>query len=650
MDASNKNAEYIKDLSEKIKAYQKSYYQGEGEISDEEFDKLWDELKTLDPDNPILKKVGSDLSDTAAPGGIFEKQKHIIPMGSQEKAASPEQFLEWAEKHKYNEYLVEYKLDGASLELQYQNGVFQRAVTRGDGETGDDITKNVLKMKGLVINLEENFTGGIRGEVIMSHEVHKKLYPDKANCRNAANGLMKRKDGSGSENLEIICYDAALAFSNVNDRPPFIDERAKVLWLKNKGFNTVPLEICKNPEEVIDYRIHVMEIRPSLNYDIDGLVIKNNEIDMADASRARPDKQIAFKFSLEEAITTVRNVIWNENGATYTPVAEFDTVELAGTKVSRASLANPNTIKALGLEIGSNVVVVKRGEIIPKIEAVIKDDFALTTPVSYPQKCSVCGSPLKNEGTRLFCPNLKCRKRIHHQLQKWINVIEIRDLGRVLIKDLFDSGDINSISDIYSLTEETLTKHFLQEKTIEQGEVSKGAQKVMASIKKSRRMTLEKFIAGFDIEGIGETMVEKLVEAGFTTLESFLAAKTEDFANVPGFADITAGILVEGLQENADEMKRLTEGSSPTITLETASAGGGKLEGLTFCFTGELFTMKRSEAEKRVKALGGSAKSSVVKGLSYLVTNDTTSGSAKNKKAAELGIPVIDEKAFLAML
>lgn len=663
MDA---RAVYIDELASKIRKYQKSYYQGEGEISDAEFDKLWDELKSIDPDNEVLKKVGSDISDSSASGGVFEKAQHVMPMGSQEKAADPESFLDWAEKHPYEEYLVEYKLDGASLELQYENGIFTRAVTRGDGTTGDDITRNVRKMKGLVNYLPGMFTGGVRGEVLMSHKVHETLFADKANCRNAANGLMKRKDGEGSEHLEIICYDA-LAVGGLGLPSPFSDEKGKMAWLKKCGFRTVPVEICTSADEVIAYRAKVMELRPSLEVDIDGLVIKNNAIDEEDARRNRPDKQIAFKFSLEEAVTVVRSVEWNENGATYTPVALFDTVELAGTKVSRASLANPNTIRDLGLAIGSHVVVVKRGEIIPKIESVVSgfaseaaeaEKNAVEMPlfqesvekniqlVKLPEICGTCGTKLVNEGTRLYCPNKSCPKRIKHQIEKWISVIDIRDFGKTLIDNLFECGDIKSISDIYSLTEEQLTRHFLSETSAQ--EISLGAQKVLASIQKSRKMPLVQFIAGFDIEGIGETMVEKLVEAGFDTLDKLLTATREEIASVYMFAEITADTLVTGLKENEAEMRNLTENGIITVTIPDFKEG--KFAGMSFCFTGELYTMKRSAAEALVKQNGGSAKSSVVKGLSYLVTNDTTSGSAKNRKAAELGIPVINEQEFLSLL
>lgn len=643
-DKAVSNAKRIAELEKLIVKYQKSYYNGEGEISDAEFDSLWDELKLLDPQNPILHKVGAD-------SGNFEKAPHVMPMGSQEKAANPEQFLSWAQKHKYDEYLVEYKLDGASLELQYNGGILVRAVTRGDGSTGDVITANALKMDGVKKELYDadgklsGFTGGVRGEVIMKRSVHKKYFSDKANCRNAANGLMKRKDGSGSEHLTLIAYDVWAT----QGEQPYKDEEEKLAWLKKYGFNTVVLKICSNADQVIEYRAKVMEERKNLDYDIDGLVIKERAVNHEDALRARPDRQIAFKFSLEEAVSVVRKVEWNESGATYTPVAVFDAVDLNGTSVQRASLANPNTIASLGLQIGSHVIVVKRGEIIPKIESVVpqEDKSEKTFPVELPVKCETCGSTLVNEGTRLYCPNKSCSKRILHQLLKWVSVADIRDLGDTLVRSLFADKVLNSISDIYKLDEAVLKPYFLGQESLGNEKESLGAKKVALSIQSHRKLSLAKFIAGFDIEGIGETVVEKLLDAGYDTLEKLFAASQEEIAGVYGFAKVMAQILVQGLLENKDEMEFLVK--SETIEVEQGIKQGS-LTGKSFCFTGELTTMKRADAQALVKQKGGSVKTSVVKGLSYLVTNDTSSGSSKNVKAAQLGIPVINEQEFLALI
>ena len=630
----------INELVSLIKKYQTSYYNGEGEISDAEFDALWDELKNLDPENEILKKIGTD-------SGNFAKLRHVMPMGSQEKAANPEQFLGWASKHVYDEYFVEFKLDGASLELQYEHGKLVHAVTRGDGTIGDDITVNAKKMNGVAAALFDlagnliDYSGGIRGEVIMTHDVHKEKFSDKANCRNAANGLMKRKDGEGCEYLKLIVYDAFSPSGN----QPFNDEESKVNWLKSCGFNTVPLKICKSPQEVIEYRSHVMDIRNQLEYDIDGLVIKERQINFQDASRARPDRQIAFKFSLEEAVTILRGVDWSVNGGTYTPVAVFDEVELNGTKVQRASLANPDTMKALGVKIGCKVVVVKRGEIIPKIESVIHEDALCESPVVFPDKCECCGSKLIDNGSRLYCPNKKCSKRILHQLLKWVQVADIRDLGETLVTQLFEKGKVQSISDLYKLSAEDLTPFFLNEESLAAEKKSLGAEKVAASIQNHRKMPLSVFVAGFDIEGIGETTVEKLVAAGFNTLNALLNMTVEQASAVYGFAEILAKTAVDGLNENALEMRFLAENF-----VEIVQDSAGKLVGKSFCFTGELHSMKRNDAEALVKANGGTCKSSVTKDLSYLVTNDVSSGSSKNQKAVKFGIPVINEEQFFKML
>ncbi|MCI7436305.1 MAG: NAD-dependent DNA ligase LigA [Spirochaetia bacterium] len=630
----------INELVSLIKRYQTSYYNGEGEISDAEFDALWDELKNLDPENEILKKIGTD-------SGNFAKLRHVMPMGSQEKAANPEQFLGWASKHVYDEYFVEFKLDGASLELQYEHGKLVHAVTRGDGTIGDDITVNAKKMNGVAAALFDlagnliDYSGGIRGEVIMTHDVHKEKFSDKANCRNAANGLMKRKDGEGCEYLKLIVYDAFSPSGN----QPFNDEESKINWLKSCGFNTVPLKICKSPQEVIEYRSHVMDIRNQLEYDIDGLVIKERQINFQDASRARPDRQIAFKFSLEEAVTILRSVDWSVNGGTYTPVAVFDEVELNGTKVQRASLANPDTMKALGVKIGCKVVVVKRGEIIPKIESVIHEDALCESPVVFPDKCECCGSKLIDNGSRLYCPNKKCSKRILHQLLKWVQVTDIRDLGETLVTQLFEKGKVQSISDLYKLSAEDLTPFFLNEESLAAEKKSLGAEKVAASIQNHRKMSLAVFVAGFDIEGIGETTVEKLVAAGFNTLNALLNMTVEQASAVYGFAEILAKTAVDGLNENALEMRFLAENF-----VEIVQDSAGKLVGKSFCFTGELHSMKRNDAEALVKANGGTCKSSVTKDLSYLVTNDVSSGSSKNQKAVKFGIPVINEEQFFKML
>jgi DNA ligase (NAD+) len=632
-------------LEHLVKQYQQSYYNGEAEVSDAEFDRLWDELKALDPDNSLLKKIGADNTDG------FPKARHLIPMGSQDKAANPGDFRGWAAKVQCPSYMVQYKLDGASLELQYKNGVLEQAVTRGDGTIGDNITPNALRMKGVVPRLDIPFSGGIRGEVVMTRDIWRKKYRDKANCRNAANGLMRRKDGAGCEDLSLITYDAAAA-----DDSYFTSELEKIAWLKDRGFTVTACREFSTAEEVIAYREEVSKDRAKLPYDIDGLVVKDMATDMADLRRARPEKQIAFKFELEEAVTVLRAVQWSESGATYTPIGIVDPVRLAGTTVQRANLNNPDMIRAMGLKLGSVVAVVKRGEIIPKIESLAAPEQAarlleklrstaegeiVEQDIEFPGKCGSCGAALEDGGTRLFCPNPDCPKRLHHRLEKWISVLDIRELGEKLLRQLFDSGRVRHIGDLYTLSAEELADYERM------GELS--AAKVLRHIRSRRQLSLAAFIAGFDFEGVAELIMERVVQAGFDTMEKLRRATVEELAAVYGLGEITARTIHDGLVETAGEIDRVLAAGIISIA-PPAAAETQPLRGKSFCFTGELAAMKRGQAEEKVKALGGSAKSSVVKDLSYLVTNDPESGSAKNAKARSLGIPIINEEQFLALL
>jgi len=622
-------------LAAMIEGYQQSYYNGEAEISDSEFDLLWDELKNLAPDHPLLKKVGTGIADG------FPKAKHLIPMGSQEKAANPIEFLSWAKKMAPESFVVQYKLDGASLELQYENGRLKAALTRGDGIIGDEITGNALRMAGVKQEVSENFSGGVRGEVVMKTGVWKQKYPTKANCRNAANGIMRRKDGAGCEDLNFISYDASAAGND----DYFRTEIEKVAWLKKQGFDvTETREFC-DPEKIIAYRAEIAEKRKNLDIDIDGLVVKDLQTDMTDLRRARPERQIAFKFDLETAYSILRNVEWSESGATYTPIGIIDPVRLAGTTVQRANLNNPDMIRAMGLKIGSAVAVVKRGEIIPKIEGLAPANAigepAEKSEILFPYKCLSCGSVLEDAGTRLYCPNSACPKRLHHRLEKWVSVLDIRELGEKLIRQLFDSGRVRNISDLYSLNEAELADFERM------GELSAG--KVIRHIRTKREITLQAFVAGFDLEGVGELIMERVVSSGFDTLEKLRSANIEDLSGIYGLGEITAKTIYNGIIECKEEMNRVLSAGIISIALPPRKEEV-PLKGLSFCFTGELKSIKRNQAEEKVKALGASVKSSVVKDLSYLVTNDPESGSAKNKKALELGVKIINEEIFIGLI
>lgn len=633
--AQDEKKKRARELETLIRGYSASYYNGEAEISDKEFDDLWDELKKIDPGNPVLTEVGGDSVDG------FPKAEHIIPMGSQDKAANPGEFLEWAEKMHPGSYVVQYKLDGASLELQYTRGILSKAVTRGKNKVGDDITPNAKRMKGIVTKLDLPFTGGIRGEVIMTHEVWGEKYRDKANCRNAANGIMRRKDGLGNEDLNFICYDA----SSPGDDDYFTDEIEKIKWLRDRGFAVTDTKEFLDPRDVVAYRAKISEKRKELSFDIDGLVVKDRKINMADLRRDRPERQIAFKFELEVAVSMLADVEWSENGATYTPIGIVDPpVRLAGTTVQRANLNNPGLIRSMGLKIGSLVTIVKRGEIIPKIEGLAVDNEKNTgdqKEIGIPRECGTCHTALVDAGTRLYCPNIECKKRLLHRLEKWVGVLDIRELGEKLIRQLYEKDRVHQIEDLYTLTAEELAGYDRM------GDAS--AAKVVRHIMAPRELSLAAFIAGFDFEGVGETIMDKVTDAGFNTLEKLENASVSDLAEVFGLGEITAKTIADGIIEAKPHMDAVL--ARKVISIKKPPAGDEQpLKGYSFCFTGELLSMKRSEGEAKIKALGGTAKSSVTRDLSFLVTNNPGSGSGKNKKAEELGIPIINEEVLLAII
>ncbi|MCL2806047.1 MAG: NAD-dependent DNA ligase LigA [Treponema sp.] len=631
--------ERIAELEQLIQKYQGSYYSGEPEISDDQFDLLWDELKTLAPQSELFKKVGA-----AAGVDGFPKAKHLIPMGSQNKASNPQAFLAWIKKidntltdvnsRLTKIFVVQFKMDGASLELQYEKGNLVRAVTRGVGE---DIFVNARKMKGAVLKLDIPFTGGVRSEVIMTHEVWKTKYQTSANCRNAAVGIMRRKDGEGCEDLNLIVYDAAAT----GDDNYFKDELQKIDWLKQRGFNVTEAKTFSTVQEIIDYRDMISKKRETLLFDIDGLVVKDNETDMADLRKTCPEKQIAFKFELETAFSTLKEVIWSESGATYTPIGIFEPVRLAGTIVKRANLNNPDMIRSMNLKIGSSVTVTKRGEIIPKIEGLAPiNNNNETQDIIFPDTCVTCSTKLTDSGTRLYCPNPQCPKRLLHRLEKWVSVLDIRELGDKLLKQLFEKN-IRHIHELYSLKAQELSEYERM------GELS--AAKVIRHIQTKRELSLAEFAAGFDLENVAKTTMEKITDAGFDTLEKLRGASVSDLAAIHGLGEITALVIAEGLKECKFEMDEVLKTNIISIAAP-ASQESQPLAGKTFCFTGELKSMKRGQAEEKIKSLGAQVKASIIKGLSYLVTNDPGSGSSKNKKAQELGIPVIGEEDFLALI
>lgn len=350
------------ELENNIVNAQEAYYNGTPIMSDGMFDELWDKLKKTQPDSELLQKVGEDHTDG------FTKVKHGILMGSQEKANTEKDMVNFfaTNPDAEDECLGQYKMDGASLELNYCAGSLISGITRGDGEIGDDVTSNVLKMNFVPKEIDSSFTGSIRGEVLLSRANKDKYFADKANCRNAANGCMKKLDGSGCEYLDVVVYDA----QTFDGKNTFGTQEKLQTFLNNNGFKVANWKLFKkiSAKDCMTYLNNVFDQFDALEYDIDGIVWKQNKIDMDDfKNNYRPKTNIALKPARTYATSTLRDVLWECKNGTYTPVAVFDPVQLNGTTVEHASLVNVMRMEQLGIEIGHEITICKCGMIIPKV-------------------------------------------------------------------------------------------------------------------------------------------------------------------------------------------------------------------------------------------------------------------------------------------
>lgn len=623
-----------KELEDLIKYHQDKYYNGQPEISDPEFDLLWDELKEKYPDSKLLKKVG----ETSWEG--FQKAKHVIFMCSQQKASNVEEFEKWNREQNQDYYIVETKCDGISLAIEYKDGKFVKALTRGDGTVGDDISNNVRKMNGFKEKIDKYFTGAVRCEIVMLRSVFENKYKVfMKNPRNAASGISKSKEGDNCNDLDLIYYDAKLT-----NEHSFNDEIDKLKFLERNFRNYVVEYQRTNKDKVTDLRNDIMQHRDRIPYDIDGLVIKTIEIDPEDMERATPKKQIAYKFDTEKVHTKLLNVEWSESGTYFTPVGIVEAVELNGTTVRRASFANMSLLKEMGVQIGDIVEITKRGEIIPKIERVISKTIN-SKNIEYPTECS-CGSKLHDDGIFIFCPNKNCHKKKLYRIIKWVNVLDIKFLGIVMIETLFQNGLIRNISDLYTCDLEKVIK--VMEKV--EGFSRNNITRAFESLYKTKQITLSKFLGGYNIGGVGERVIEIIIENSngkFEKLDDFLNTNSNELSSIKQIGLKKASQILEGISDNIKDMqKSLNSGKIDIIEIKRSS---NKLNGLSFCITGKLNKGKRDDYIDIIKDNGGTYKG-VDKTLTYLINNDNTSTSGKNEKAHKLGIKIITEDEFLELI
>jgi len=627
----------IKELHDIIIKARNNYYNDQPTLSDKAFDAYVDELRVLDPTNPAVTNIGS----TVAPS-VWKKARHIIPMGSLDKVNTPDEFKKWYNDTCDGEVLfVSEKLDGISIELVYEDSKFVQAITRGDGTIGEDISINVIKMAGVPRVLSGvDFTGSFRGEIILTKTNHKKYFADKANPRNAASGVAKRLDSVGAEYLTVLLYQV------IGDID-FKTEKEQFDFLISMGCKT-PNHRVLNLGDVINATIdqsaviywtgYQHGIRDNLDYDIDGLVFRINDLDkqlsLGDKD-LRPKGAKAFKFENEARESIIRDIIWQVgNSGRLTPVAVVDPVVLVGATVTRASVYNMAYIEELGIGIGAKVLVVRANDVIPRIEEVIVAPPGVETA---PVFCPSCSGGVLMDGENLICTNPdQCTPQISGRIKNWVSELNILELGDTLIEKLVASGLVKTPADLYKLTEKQLAN------LDRMGE--KSAKNVYDSLWKMNPVPLDIFIGGLSIQMIGSSTIRLLMDEGYDKLSLILALTADQIESVKGIGPIKAEFLASGLKKSRKIIDELLENG-----VEIKAKVIGSFTGKTFAFTGSMKN-KRAVLENMVVNGGGAVKSSVGKGLSYLVIDDINSTSSKAVAARKFGTTLISEDDFLGMV
>ena len=625
----------IKELEKLILKARAAYYNDQPIISDKVFDAWVDELKVLEPTNKAVTNIGSPVAPS-----VWKKAKHQIPMGSLDKVNTPAELVKWVDDTCPKEDLfVSEKLDGLSIELVYESGKLVQGITRGDGEIGEDITVNVIKMGGVPSVLKgSDFTGSFRGEIILTKANHKKHFADKANPRNAASGVSKRLDGVGVENLDVLLYQVVgdTDFKTEEDQFQFLES----FKCKVPNYKVIPAVVNKKKASQLvteAWRKYQDSVRDGLDYDIDGLVIRLNDLVKQDAlgeTNLRPKGAIAFKFENEARESTIVDIIWQVgNSGRLTPVAIVDPVSLVGATVTRASLYNIAYIDALQLDIGAKVLVARANDVIPRVEELIKGTGKVAQP---PKSCPVCKGKLKMDGENLNCIDVDaCPAQIVGRIKNWVSELNILELGETVIEKLVSAGFVSDPSDLYNISVADIAS------LDRMGE--KSAKNVYDSIWKNNPVPLEIFLGGLSITMIGSSTIKLLMDAGYDTLDDILELDADQIEAVKGIGPIKAEYLVNGLVKYANTINNLQANG-----LKIKKRVIGALTGKTFCFTGSMET-KRPILEQMVMNAGGSLKNSVGKGLAYLVIADPNSSSSKAVAARKLGTKLISEVEFLKL-
>ena len=625
-------------------------------VSDYEYDMLMQELKGLEaeypefvlPSSPTQRVGGEALSK-------FEKVTHKVQMGSLQDVFSFEQLEEFVTRCRNTvenpSFIVEPKIDGLSVSLEYENGILKRGSTRGDGFVGEDVTANLktvgsipLKIKNAPEFLE------VRGEVYMPKEKFLKLVEQQElndeqpfkNPRNAAAGSLRQKNSkiTAKRGLDIFVFN----IQQIEGRK-ITSHKQSLDYIKSLGLKVIPSYVeCTTYSEIEQEIQRIDQIRNKLSYDIDGIVIKVDSFEQREtlgSSSKVPKWAIAYKFPPEEKETTLRNIEVNvgRTGA-ITPVAVFDPIILAGTSVSRAVLHNQDFITQKDIRIGDKIIIRKAGEIIPEVVKSVSH-VENSEPFILPAKCPVCGteSVRYEDEAVLRCPNPDCPaqllKSIIHFASK--GAMDIDGMGDAIVKALVENNLVKSVADIYTLKAEQIA-------SLERlGE--KSAENLINAIEKSKSRPLDKVIFALGIRNIGQASAKLLCEK-FPSIEKIMSATAEEIEEIDGFGKVMSENVAKAFSEQhrKDLISRLLE-LGVKMEYQATQTNDNRFEGMTFVLTGTLETLKRDEAKKIIESFGGKVSGSVSKKTTFVVAGEEA--GSKLEKAQSLGVNVLSETEFL---
>ena len=642
------------------KANYKYYVEDNPSISDFEYDKMFAELKKLEEENPLFVTTDSPTQRVGSVSEKFFPHKHKYRLYSLDNTYEYDDLEDWYKKivKEYNdqELVCELKIDGLAMALTYENGVFVRGVTRGDGITGEDITNNLKTVKAIPLKLFEPVSVEVRGEVYMPKESFEKLNEENlrngeklfANPRNAAAGSIRQLDSkiTAKRDLSMFCYTAI--FTGDMKNPPK-NHYDSLMYLKKLGFKVNPnIRLCKNAKEAIEYCKEWDEKRFSLDYATDGVVIKVNDFlvqqEMGFTSRA-PKWATAFKFPPEEVTTKLLSIEESvgKTGA-ITPIAILEPVQLGGSTVARASLHNFDEVGRLDVRIGDRVYIKKAAEIIPKVVKVIEDEEHYKLPEYVPpKKCPSCGSELHlhDEEVNLYCDNPDCPAKRCAKIEFWVSkdAMDIDKVGPSVIEQLYTKNFIKTPVDLYKLT----MQDFMMMDLVKE----KSAFNMYNAIQDSKNKPLSRLLTAFTIKNVGKETAGVLASE-FGTLDNLMNASIEDLSKVEGVGEIIAKDIFDFFRkpetiQMIEELRSL--GVEPAPPVQNVS---DEFKGKTFVLTGTLQNMTRDEASEIIKQMGGKTSSSVSKNTSFVVAGE--SAGSKLDKAQKLGVIILTENDFLNMI